>query len=663
MNDRTSFPTLSLAFFVAIWLGTLSLSACNDSGSSENDQTDGDTVQTCDSDLDCTRGVCDLATHTCVEDPYACVRDSDCPDGFSCNLTVGRCQEGISCGALQVEQNGSCVDVDCVSDADCADTLQICDVLTNTCRDPACDPPCNELQRCIPGNICQDLEIQCVTDENCPGNKRCDRSINDGTCVAVVCDKDQDCHDDYYCNLTTQACVEPCTRDNQCEGILICNLETNRCEDPTVTCEDDYTCAAVLPTWVCQEGVCETGNTCRSGVDCSENRKCGDNGTCVFGGCFVQEDCDSPKLCDTAIHKCVIASPDGAYCVVENPSVNPCLSHSRCLEGKCHPLCEPLNPECAEGEVCAFYLEPGMSGYGSACMEPKGGLGVGSDCSEEANLCEIDIICFAGSCRQICDPDGPSSQCGEGYSGCWLVDDYGVGVCGDPPCNQTTNPCEEGQGCVNGVCGACVEDANCRSGTICDRGVCKQSCVYAGCLEGLCNTRTGALRRPLFPRLHGRYLLPLRKLRTQRLQPCLRISLELCERLLLACGLPQFLAPMPRSPPSGSATPPRVFASNRNARTATRDCVAAKPPATNAPTGVTPAPPPYRTEPVPENQYCDSGSCTDIPLFQRDGALRGPPPRMFPTNLAATATSAARPSPGPEGICCHACDWTGGCAY
>ncbi len=672
MSDR-KFPfPLNLLVLVTVLVSGLLLVACDssDEDPTDDDDLDGDNVQTCETDLDCTTGTCDVATGTCVEDPYACFQDADCPDGLYCNTSVGRCQDTPSCPEGQILVGESCVSVECTQDADCADQNKVCDVISGTCIAPSCTPPCSPLEECRPGNVCVQV-LNCATTEDCAGNKYCDLSVDGGTCVDVVCEQDLDCHGEYYCNVSNQTCVLPCRSDADCEGILICNQETERCEDPTVTCEEDYDCATVLATWICNEGVCEEGTACRSGEDCSSDRKCGESGTCVFGGCFTQEDCTSPLTCDTGLHQCLEVYQDGAFCIIEDPDINPCLSTSRCItdaEGldKCRPLCEPLNPQCAEEtDICAFFLEPGMSQYQGACMPPAGGLGVGSACELETSQCEMNLICQNGLCRAICDPDGPSSQCGEYSSGCYALEDYGVGVCGDPPCDTTTNSgnnCPDGKGCVDGICKDCVEDANCLTGQVCNRGICEASCNLYGCPGGgMCNTQTGRCEDICIPACSGDTYCNDGNCVPNVCNPACEAPLSCingyCWRVDCRNNSPQ----CPGHPDwicnsqTGICDEPTCpdceegLCCSEATRYQCTDwcytCSASEPEGT-----------------CPEGQYCESGTCTDIECSTATQAC-GAAATDIPDKPCCEGLVCCEAFAGSGGVCCNACDWTGGCAY
>ena len=109
----------------------------------------------------------------------------------------------------------------------------------------------------------------------------------------------------------------------------------------------------------------------------------------------------------------------------------------------CLPSCDPLDPQCDEGEGC-FPIDGGH-----VCSpDPGGGVGPGSSC-EDIAICPAGLMCIAGDfypgceslgcCSPLCDPSTP-----EGEAVCDAAD----------PALECTPLFEPGEGPEDqGVCG------------------------------------------------------------------------------------------------------------------------------------------------------------------------------------------------------------------
>ncbi len=121
---------------------------------------------TCQSDSDCTEGVCDTSTGECVVDEADCSADSDCASGQECDTATGQCVESST---------GCQYDRDCAAGEFCDSTTGECwPDIVSTCGAGA--GPCN-IDNSSPGceirECCEDiclLHPQCCLiqwDEEC----------------------------------------------------------------------------------------------------------------------------------------------------------------------------------------------------------------------------------------------------------------------------------------------------------------------------------------------------------------------------------------------------------------------------------------------------------------------------------------------------------------
>jgi hypothetical protein len=159
------------------------------------------TGEDCDAPLGCS-----AATNTCE----ACERDADCAREYQSFI----CSEAREC-----------VEVDCLSDADCFGLSRICDAKTHECVQCSTDADCegNPVgSRCLPElQECGD----CVTNADCPATSpRCHETIH----FCTSCQADADCtgRETPYCGIGS--CVE-CKKNEHCSDGKFCDIVTQRC--------------------------------------------------------------------------------------------------------------------------------------------------------------------------------------------------------------------------------------------------------------------------------------------------------------------------------------------------------------------------------------------------------------------------------------------------
>ncbi len=170
-----------------------------------------------------------------------CLSDSDCSNGYTCNVEWGTCIapeevdpcEGVTCGANETCSNGACIAlVACTSNADCAGT-EYCELYQGLPESNKCMPkkangqPCHMVNG--PGNDCASSTVLRKTcdfalDSICGIGWRSDPSWG-----APPCESDAQCRDGLYCATSADGN----------------DLTVNRCygkKDLTVHCKTNHQC-------------------------------------------------------------------------------------------------------------------------------------------------------------------------------------------------------------------------------------------------------------------------------------------------------------------------------------------------------------------------------------------------------------------------------------
>jgi len=156
----------------------------------------GPCPQTCESDADCTSGVCDTASGTCV----GCLEDSDCSQGFCSEANGNACVECVTdahCNDSNACTTDTCSNAACThaNVADGTDCSAASGCTTGACTDGDCDEtPVADGTACDDGSVCTSGDV-------------CDAGDCVGAEVADCCESDADCTAPDTCEDNT--CVAP----------------------------------------------------------------------------------------------------------------------------------------------------------------------------------------------------------------------------------------------------------------------------------------------------------------------------------------------------------------------------------------------------------------------------------------------------------------------
>ncbi len=286
------------------------------------------------------------------------------------------------------------------------------------------------------GAECEDIAgTACVSALDCAESQTCEAGVCVGEVARQACQSSNDCAFGMHCDLRANFCVN-CLMDEHCDVGLVCQAD-GTCGDGSVECGGDYDCPS---GYFCDaQGACVMGSTSGGGGGSQDIP------------CEVQEDCDVyGRICER-----------GA-CV-------PCSSDAQCKAGYI----------CSAG-TCT---DPASGGGGGGGGFPGGGGGgvpgipgmctTAYDCPEGQG-CFMGTICgmclMPTDCRDGERCDISTMQCvggessGGGGGGGGGMPGGGGGSC------DTAYDCEEGQGCLFGMCGFCMENTDCRDGQTCDQG-------------------------------------------------------------------------------------------------------------------------------------------------------------------------------------------------
>lgn len=288
-----------------------------------------------------------------------------------------------------------------------------------TCMQPA---DCAAGEGCIAGRC-----GPCRSAADCRGGEGC----HEGRCGP--CTEPADCAPGQGCLAATGEC-------GACRSAAECRTGEGCVKSACGRCEAGPDCAGGL----CREGACEPCAGSGDDAACVEQYgdpevRCGEDGACA------------PPTCTS-----------GSDCWVAD---RVCSSEGRCVE-------------CEDTEAC---LAAGSGGYpaGTVCAD---GLCVEAECETSAECPEDRPICSdARFCRGCQAPDEcRAREQSEGY-----VCELATGLCRAGDCFPVGAACGAAGDLVCGadfVCGACVNDAACRSAAdiehaICDSGRCTPGCL------------------------------------------------------------------------------------------------------------------------------------------------------------------------------------------
>jgi len=298
-----------------------------------------------------------------------------------------------------------------------------------------------------------------------------------------------------------RAQAQTCENSTQCDDGVFCNgievcVQSNppaqsTCEPGTDPCgggtpvcdEDNDRCVECLTDDNCTDGVC-SDNIC---VECVDNADCPEDGD----PCNGEEICDE-NTCESAGNPCQpgdicipLAPPDYICmgCVSDDNCTDDlfCNGDEYCMnDGACRSPGDPCDPASWNSLPATTLPLPVCDEQGNQCVECL----VDDNCTDGAEPYCVDNICVA--CRNNADCDN-GTFC-DGAEEC----DNGTCYPGEPPCQQGDLVlCDED----NATCVECYDNGDCEgdNGTpLCDGVMCVECLVNQDCdngtfcVEGVC---------------------------------------------------------------------------------------------------------------------------------------------------------------------------------
>jgi len=414
--------------------------------------------------------------------------------------------------------------VECLVDADCTGT-QVCDAATNTCQaactddatgatpDTGCAAPTPECDASTPGSetcvICQDDAAAGAIDGGCSAaTPACDTS--GGSPVCVACLADADCGGALRCDTNTNTCVQ-CLGNGDCLGTQVCNpvnltcqaactddatgatpdtgcaAPTPECDATTptqevcVTCQDDAAAGAIDGGCSAATPACDTSGgspvcvVCLADGDCAGGQVCNPaTNTCVE--CVTDANCTGTQTCDTATNTCQAACTDDATGATPDTG---CAAPT--------PECDATTPG---NETCVTCQDD--AGNGNNAID--GGCTASAPFCDTSGASPVCVECLADNdCQgqQVCNPTthvceapcvddnsgatadtgctAPTPECDDSVPGnthCVTCEDDAAAGAIDGGCSAATPACDTSGG--GAVCVACLADADCAGGQVCD---------------------------------------------------------------------------------------------------------------------------------------------------------------------------------------------------
>ena len=285
------------------------------------------------------------------------------------------------------------------------------------------------------------------------------------------CRKNSECSYDKAC--INGKCIDPCFTQS-CGFNAICTSVHHKAEclcptnfqgDPKVhcvekksniefECEEDSQCGNGK---VCKHHYCVLiEKQCYSDTACNPGEIC-DGGNCIIG-CRKDSDCTFDRACfnSQCINPCSVQTPCGT-----NAECKPVLHRPNCrcvnnFEGNPYDYCKPISTKQSEG--CSRDTECHL---GNICEQGNCVAGCRSD-----ENCPNEKACIHRQCLQPCDyPDscGINSQC--------------ITVGHRPRCSCPPGYTGDANiQCTPVTIEACLHDADCGNGQICENGKCIDAC-------------------------------------------------------------------------------------------------------------------------------------------------------------------------------------------
>lgn len=430
----------------------------------------------------------------------------DCSDTDPC--TADFCVSGTGCVNDQITGCQHCpsgLDSECDSPYVCK--VGICDMSTDPLgRCVWIADPCDDGNTCTSG-VCNEftgvcsytaLSGPCDDSNPCTLNDQCNVSTRMCVGVAVTCNDNNICTDDYcdtadgICKTTPNSAPcddgDPCTVEDTCSGGT-CSIST------TMNCEDGDPCTDNF----CDpfSGLChQTVNS----ADCEDSDPCTVGDYCELGQCLT----GSPKYCGDG-NECTNDScrADDGECLHEANTGAACGASNKCiLSGVCNSegSCDAVYKTCNDNNVCT--TDSCVPSTGNCLFSPNT---LGCD---DSNACTVNDKCFSSVCS------GTELTCNDDID-CTLDScDTATGCVFEPRNDQcddgnecTTDVCDPLLGCVNTPldnAGAweCSDDNPCTLTDTCVDGQCvgtpKNCADTLICTKDTCNSVTGACENTYF---------------------------------------------------------------------------------------------------------------------------------------------------------------------
>lgn len=472
----------------------------------EPDQVDGDYVNLCDDQNECTEDSC-KAEAGCSNEPLT---GTDCSDGDVCTQS-DHCEAG-ECLSVPVlcDDDNPCTDESCGEDGQC-----VFESNQDKCDDSA---PCTVADECTDGECAGTaVNCECQSDEDCV-------ALDDGD----VCNGVLFCDDSglpFQCAVmpgTVVECPAPEGVDKPCLK-SVCDAETGQCgfeaSNQGFACDDgdactvgdkcvDGVCTALTPANCADDNPC-TDDSCapESGClhspnesPCNDGNACTTQDACQAGGCVggPGPECDDGNVCTAdgcdsgagCVHLAQAGDcDDGNSCTVDDVCANgvcvgaqakDCDDGNICTTDSCDLVAgcvnTPNTAPCDDGDLCTV----GDKCSGGQCVS-----GAGASC-DDGNVCTADS-CLADSGCLHQPAEGSCDDSNE----CTLNDTCGGGKClpGEPAvCDDdnvcTTDTCSPVTGCVfTDNTAACSDEDACTQGDLCESGECLPG-VLVDCADG-----------------------------------------------------------------------------------------------------------------------------------------------------------------------------------
>ncbi|WP_342378789.1 hypothetical protein NVS55_05250 [Myxococcus stipitatus] len=189
-----------------------------------------------------------------------------------------------------------------------------------------------------------------------------------------------------------------CRTDAQCPDGQVCQLLATQGQDPMVrTCApmglrtEGERCVKISES---QEGACAPGLHCSTeGAFCGRPCVLNDPASCP-PHFFCVDDWPAPLCLPTCEQS---GCPEGQHCIRHEAGASAC---ARVLGPRCQEI------PCPEGQECKFvHASRFPDRIWSECEQR---------CGQDFPPCPTGLICDGWSCKQPCQPDGPST-CADGF--------------------------------------------------------------------------------------------------------------------------------------------------------------------------------------------------------------------------------------------------------